>query len=217
MKCTHHQQPGRFLCLPETRKFSHWLLQLLAIITTEHMIEVKSVPDGKVLQPWKPNLKPKSDASLKEAPSWGFTILGSILALGGLLAISETNSEDLSSNIRWEFHQSIAFVKIQTLFCWGVEVDFTKSEDVRWYVLFGKLSNLFHQGGSHYHSPRFLKLPRVQFTFKSLGSGWDASGYKYTSSLFVYVYKYTYTQCVFGPLYTWYWILMHMHVLSKSE
>ena len=118
-KYTHHQQPGRFLCLPETRKFSHWLLQLLAIITTEHMIEVKSVPDGKVLQPWKPNLKPKNDASLKEAPSWGFKILGSILALGGFLAISETNSEDLSSNIRWEFHQSIAFVKIQPLFLLG--------------------------------------------------------------------------------------------------
>lgn len=119
MKYTHHQQPGRFLCLPETRKFRHWLLQLLAIITTEHMIEVKSVPDGKVLQPWKPNLQPKNDASLKEAPSWSFKILGSILALEGFLAISETNSEDLSSNIRWEFHQSIAFVKIQPLFLLG--------------------------------------------------------------------------------------------------
>lgn len=56
-------------------------------------------------------------------------------------------------------------------------------------MLFGKLCNLFHPGGSHYHSPRFLKLPRVRFTFKSLGSGGDASGYKYTSSLCVYIYS----------------------------
>ena len=58
-------------------------------------------------------------------------------------------------------------------------------------MLFGKLCDLFHQGGSHYHSPRFLKLPRVPFTFKSLGSGRVASGYKYTSSLCVYIYIYS--------------------------